>query len=40
MIFPIFQNDQDTGYLYNIKFIVDRSHRIWATETPDKYGHD
>ena len=35
-----FPNDQNSGYLYDIKFILSRCHRSWATETPGKYGHD
>ena len=32
-----FQDDQNTGYLYDITFIFDRCRRSWAAETPDKY---
>ena len=38
-IFPMFQNDQNTGYLYGTMLIFDRCHRSWAGETPDKYEH-
>ena len=38
--FPIFPNDQNSGYLYDIKFIFGRCHRSWAAETPGKYEHD
>ena len=37
VIFPIFQNNEYTGYLYDIMFIFDRCHRSSAAETPDKY---
>ena len=38
--FPIFfPNDQNNGYLYDIKFIFGRCHRSWAAETPGKYEH-
>ena len=37
VIFPFFQDDQNTGYLYDVTFIFDRCHRSWAAETPDKY---
>ena len=35
-----FPNDQNSGYLYDIKFIFDRCHCSWAVETPGKYEHD
>ena len=35
-----FPNDQNSGYLYDIKFIFGRCHRSWAAETPGKYEHD
>ena len=35
--FPIFQTDQNTGYLHDITPIFGRCHRSWAAETPDKY---
>ena len=35
VIFPIFQTDQNTGYLYDITPIFGRCHRSWAAETPD-----
>ena len=38
-IFPIYQNNENTGYLYDITFIYDRCHHVWAAETPDKYEH-
>ena len=38
--FPFFPNDQNSGYLYDIKFIFGRCHRSWAAETPGKYEHD
>ena len=38
--FPIFHNNQNNGYLYDITFISDRCHRTWAAETPDKYKRD
>ena len=38
--FPIFYNDQNKGYLYDITFISDRCHRCWAVETPDRYDCD
>ena len=38
--FSIFPNDQNSGYLYDIKFILGRCHRSWAAETPGKYEHD
>ena len=45
VIFTIFQNNENTGYLYDITFIFDRchrswAHRSWAAETPDKYERD
>ena len=40
VIFPFFPNDQNSGYLYDIKFIFGRCHRSWAAETPGKYEHD
>ena len=40
VIFPIFPNDKNNGYLYDIKFIFGRCHRSWAAETPGKYEHD
>ena len=39
VIFPIFHNNQNNGYLYDITFLFDRCHRSWAAETPDKYEH-
>ena len=39
-LFPIFPNDQNSGYLYDIKFIFGRCRRSWAAETPDKYEHN
>ena len=38
--FPIFPNDDNSGYLNDIKFIFGRCHRSWAAETPAKYEHD
>ena len=38
--FPIFHNDQNTGYLYDIAFKFDRRPRSWVAETPDKYESD
>ena len=38
--FPIFPNDQNSGYLYDIKFMFGRCHRSWAAETPGKYEYD
>ena len=35
-----FPNDQNSGYLYDIKFIFGRCHRSWAAKTPGKYEHD
>ena len=40
VIFPMFRNDEYTGYLYDKKFIFDRCLHSWAAETPDKYEHD
>ena len=40
VIFPIFPSDQNSGYLYDIKYIFDRCHRSWAAETPGRYEHD
>ena len=36
-IFPIFQTDQNTDYLYDTTFIFDRCHPSWAVEKTDKY---
>ena len=35
-----FPNDQNSDYLYDIKFIFDSCHRSWAAETPGIYEHD
>ena len=35
-----FPNDQNSGYLYDIKFIFGWCHRSWAAVTPGKYEHD
>ena len=40
VIFPIFPNDQNSGNLYDIKFIFGRCHRSWAAETSGKCEHD
>ena len=40
VIFPIFQNYQNTCYIYDITFICDRCRRSRAAETPGKYGRD
>ena len=40
VIFPFFLNYQNSGYLYDIKFIFGRCHCSWAAETPGKYEHD
>ena len=40
VIFPFFPNDQNSGNLYDIKFIFGRCHRSWAAETPGKCEHD
>ena len=40
VIFPIFQNDQNTDNLYDITFIFDGCHRSWAAETLDKFERD
>ena len=40
VIFPILQNDQNTGYQYTITFIFDRCHRTLAAETPVKHERD
>ena len=38
---PLFSpNDQNSSYLYDIKFIFGRCHHSWAAETPVKYEHD
>ena len=34
LFFPFFPNDQNSGYLYDIKFIFGRCHRSSAAETP------
>ena len=39
VIFVIFQNYEDTGYLCNIMFIFDSCHCSCTVETPDKYEH-
>ena len=40
VIFPNFPNDENSGYLNDIKLIFGRCHRSWAAETPGKYEHD
>ena len=40
VIFPIFPNDENSGYLNDIKFIFGRCHCSWAAETPGKYEYD
>ena len=40
IIFPVFQNNKITGYLYNITSTVARWHCSWAAVTPDKYERD
>ena len=40
LIFPFFPNDENSGYLNDIKFIFGRCHSSWAAETPGKYEHD
>ena len=40
VIFPIFQNHQNTSYMYDIMFIFGRCHRSWAAVTHDKYERD
>ena len=40
LVFPTFQNNQNTGYLNGITFIFDRCHHSWAAEAPDKYERD
>ena len=40
VIFPFLRNDENNGYLNDIKFIFGRCHRSWAAETPGKYEHD
>ena len=40
VIYPIFPNDENSGYLNDIKFIFGRCHRSWAAQTPGKYKHD
>ena len=35
-----FPNDQNSGYLYDMKLIFGRCHRRWAAETLGKYEHD
>ena len=40
IIFSIFPNDQNSGYLYDFKFIFGRCHLSWAAETPGKREHD
>ena len=39
-IFLIFENAQNTGYLYDITLIFDKCHHSWTAETPDKYERD
>ena len=39
VIFTIFPNYQNSGYLCDITFIFVRCHRSWAAETPGKYEH-
>ena len=36
-LFPFFQNNENTGHLYDITSIFDRRHRSWVSETPNKY---
>ena len=38
--FSFFSNDQNSGYLYDIKFVFGRCHHSCAAETPGKYEHD
>ena len=38
--FPIFQNDQNTGYLYDTTYIFARCHRSWSAATHSKYERD
>ena len=33
---PIFQDDQNTDYLYDITLMFDRCRRSWTAETPAK----
>ena len=40
VIFPIYQNYQNTFIQFNITFIFDKCHHSWAVETPDKYECD
>ena len=35
-----FPNDENSGYLNDIKFIFGRCHRSWASGTPEKYEYD
>ena len=37
LIFLIVQNNENTGYQYDITFIFDRRHHSYAAETPEKY---
>ena len=40
VVFPLWGNNQNTGYLLNIMMIFDRCRRSWAAVTPVKYERD
>ena len=40
IIFLIFEDAQNTGYLYDITLIFDKCHHSWTAKTPDKYERD
>ena len=40
VIFQNFPNDENSGYINDIKLIFGRCHRSWAAATPGKYEHD